>query len=104
MTVYSNLDGGKAKQATLAAFLDDSHIVFGSEKGVKGIIDVHQKKAESLIKNAEVTGILKNVDKYGLALGGFRHPPGAHHEGHRGQPPAQGPRGDHGVTVAMTTG
>lgn len=74
VTIYSNLDGDKAKQTTRAAFLDDTHIVLGSEKGVKGIIDVHQKKAESLAKNAEMAGILKKVDKGGLLWGAFAIP------------------------------
>ncbi len=74
VTVYSNLDGGKAKQTTQAAFLDGSHIVLGSEKGVRGIIDVHQKKAESLAKNAEMAAILKKVDKSGFAWGAFAIP------------------------------
>ncbi|MGB8960135.1 MAG: hypothetical protein WCC00_14095 [Candidatus Aminicenantales bacterium] len=75
VTLYSNIDGtGKAKQTTRAAFLDAGHIVVGSENGVKGIIDVHQKKAESLAKNAEMTGILKKVDKSGLLWGAFAVP------------------------------
>jgi hypothetical protein len=74
VTVYSNLDGGKAGQPVEAAFLDDSHIVVGSAKGVRGIIDVHQKRAESLTKNAEMAGILKNVDKSGFAWGAFAIP------------------------------
>ena len=72
VTVYSNIDGtGKAKQTTRAAFLDAGHIIIGSEQGVKAIIDVHQKKAESLAKNADMTGILKKVDKSGLLWGAF---------------------------------
>ena len=76
VTIYSSIDGTeKAKQTTRAAFLDDTHIVLGSENGVKGIIDVHQKKAESLAKNAAMTGILKKVDKGGLLWGAFALPP-----------------------------
>lgn len=76
VTVYSNIDGGKdGKQTTRAAFLDDSHIVFGSEAGLKGIIDVHMKKAESLAKNAEMSAILKNVDKSGILWGALAIPP-----------------------------
>ena len=74
VTIYSNLDGGKAKQTTQAAFLDETHIVLGSEKGVRGIIDVHQKKGESLAKNAVMAGILKKVDKGGLLWGAFAIP------------------------------
>lgn len=76
VTVYSNIDGGTmAKQATLAAFLDAGHIAVGSEKVVKAIIDVNGKKAESLAKNAEMSGILKKVDKSGLLWGAFAIPP-----------------------------
>ena len=74
VTIYSNIDGDKTKQTTRAAFLDAGHIVLGSEKGVKAIIDVHQKKAESLAKNPELTGILKKVDKSGLLWGAFAVP------------------------------
>jgi hypothetical protein len=86
VVIYSNLDGGKSKQTTQAAFLDASHIVLGSEKGVKGIIDVHQKKAESVMKNAEMTAILKKVDKSGLAWGAFAIPPDLVKKGIEKQP------------------
>jgi len=75
VTIYSNLDGTKAKQTTRAAFLDDSNILFGSDAGVKGIIDVYQKKAESVMKNTEMVGVIKKVDKTSLAWGAFILPP-----------------------------
>jgi len=75
VTIYSNLDGTEAKQTTRAAFLDDSNILFGSDAGVKGIIDVHQKKAESVMKNTEMVGVIKKVDKAALAWGAFKLPP-----------------------------
>jgi hypothetical protein len=74
VTVYSNIDGDKTKQTTRAAFLDAGHIVLGSEQGVKGIIDVHQKKADSLARNAEMTAILAKADKSGLVWGAFAVP------------------------------
>lgn len=75
VTVYSNLDGEKdQKQTTRAAFLDDTHIILGSESGIKGLIDVHQKKAAPLAKNAEMTALLKAVDKSGLLWGAFAVP------------------------------
>ncbi|HSA96772.1 MAG TPA: hypothetical protein VLJ16_12030 [Acidobacteriota bacterium] len=74
VTVYSNLDGNGAKQMTRAAFLDENHIVLGSEKGVKGVIDVRMKKAESAAKNAELAAALKKVDKTNLAWGAFLIP------------------------------
>jgi hypothetical protein len=75
VTVYSNIDGGKdMKQATGAAFLDETHIILGTEAGLKGLIDVHQKKAESLAKNTEMAVPLKAVDKSGLLWGAFAVP------------------------------
>jgi hypothetical protein len=75
VTIYSNLDGSETKPSTRAAFLDDSNILFGSEAGVKGIIDVHQKKAESVMQNTGMAGVLKKVDKAALAWGVFSLPP-----------------------------
>ncbi len=74
LAIYSNLDGAEAKQTTQAAFLDASHIVVGSAAGVRGIIDVHQKKAESLAKNAEMAAVLAKADKSGFAWGAFAVP------------------------------
>ena len=75
VTIYSNLDGSETKQTTRAAFLDDSNILFGSAAAVKGIVDVYQKKAESVMKNAAMAGVLKKVDKAALAWGAFSLPP-----------------------------
>ena len=75
VTIYSNLDGSETKQTTRAAFLDDSNILFGSDAGVKGILDVYQKKAESIMKNAAIAGVLKKVDKAAMAWGAFSLPP-----------------------------
>jgi hypothetical protein len=75
VTIYSDLDGSETKQTTRAAFLDDSNILIGSETGIKGIIDVHQKKAESVLKNADMKAVLKKVDKSAIAWGAFVIPP-----------------------------
>jgi hypothetical protein len=75
VTIYSNLDGTETKSPTRAAFLDDSNILFGTDAGVKGIIDVYQKKAESVMKNTAMAGVLKKVDKAALAWGAFILPP-----------------------------
>ena len=75
VTVYGNLDGGQGKdQNARAAFLDDTHIALGTEAGLKGIIDVTQKKADSLTKNAEMAAVLKKADKSGLLWGAFAVP------------------------------
>jgi len=101
VTVYANLDGDKAKQTTQAAFLDDAHIVLGSAKGVRGIIDVHQKKAESMAKNAEMAAILKNVDKSGFAWGAFAIPPELLKKGIEASPQLKGLEGIKAVTMAF---
>ncbi len=75
VTIYSNLDGTETKSPTRVAFLDDSNILFGTDAGVKGIIDVYQKKAESVMKNTAMAGVLKKVDKAALAWGAFILPP-----------------------------
>jgi hypothetical protein len=74
VTIYSQIDGQGAKQTTRAAFLDAGHIVLGSERGVKGIIDVYQKKAESVVKDAALAAVLKKVDKSAIAWGAFLVP------------------------------
>jgi hypothetical protein len=69
--VFSNLDGSETEKTTRAAFLDATHIVLGSENGVKAIIDVRQKKAESIGKDPLMASVLKKVDKSGFAWGAF---------------------------------
>ncbi len=72
---FSNLDGTEPDgQKTKAAFLDAGHIVVGSEKMVKGIIDVQQKKGDSIAKDPTLAGALKKVDKSAIAWGAFAVP------------------------------
>jgi len=54
--------GGK-EDDTWGAFLDDSNIVIGCEKGVKSTIDTYQKKAENVFKNESLTSIIKKTNK-----------------------------------------
>jgi hypothetical protein len=75
VTIYSNLDGTETKQTTRAAFLDDSNILFGTEAGVKGIVDVYQKKAESIMKNKDMGDVIKSVDKAAITWGALTIPP-----------------------------
>jgi hypothetical protein len=74
VTVYSNLVGGGYRKWIRAAFLDASHIALGSDKGVKGIIDVFQRKAEPLAKSPEMTALLGRVDKSGIAWWAASYP------------------------------
>ena len=100
VTVFSNLNGDD-KQKTRAAFLDATHILFGNEAGVKGIIDVYQKKAESVAKNAELGAALKKVDKTGVAWGAFTVPQDLIKKGMESQPQLQVLEGVTALTMAF---
>jgi len=101
VTLYTGIDDEEAKTSTFAAFLDESHIVIGSEKGVKGIIDVHQKKAASLAKNADMTALLKKADKSGLAWGAFTIPQDLIKKGIESQPQLKVLEGVSGLTMSF---
>ncbi|NTV80343.1 MAG: tetratricopeptide repeat protein [Candidatus Aminicenantes bacterium] len=57
------------------AFLDDTHIVLGDDSGVKGAIDVYQKRAEPLAKVPEMAAFMSRVDKSGIAWSAVVYPP-----------------------------
>jgi len=82
VTIYPTLDDADkqtaphllaevGKMGFLVALLDATHIVLGGDQGVKGVIDVCQKKAEPLAKNPQMTALLSRVDKSGIAWGAF---------------------------------
>jgi len=73
LTVYSNIDGDN-KQTTRAAFLDATHIVIGTEAGVKGVIDASKTKADSLVKSADMAALLKRADQSGMVWGAIAVP------------------------------
>jgi Protein of unknown function (DUF3352) len=101
VTIYSQLDGQDAKQTTQAAFLDPGHIVLGSEKGVKGIIDVYQKKADSIVKDAALAAALKKVDKSAIAWGAFAVPPDLLKKGIASNPQLKVLEGVQALTMAF---
>ena len=53
------------------AFLDPSNIAFGSKAGVMAVIDIVRKKADSVLKSAEMSPVLKSADTEALAWGAF---------------------------------
>jgi hypothetical protein len=55
----------------VGAFLDDSNIVLGSGKAVKAVLDVYQKKSDSMLKSAEMKGLLKAVNTSAVVWGAF---------------------------------
>lgn len=97
---FSNLDGmDPEEQETRAAFLDADHIVLGSEKMVKGIIDAHQKKADPLAKDPQLAAALKKVDKSGIAWGAFAVPQDLLKKGIESQPQMMALEGVTAVTM-----
>jgi hypothetical protein len=70
LTIYTSLDAAKpGKMAQAGAFLDDSNIVIGNDKTVRAVIDVFQKKADSVLKNAEMGKVLKAVNTSAVVWG-----------------------------------
>jgi hypothetical protein len=63
LTLYKGIDAAKpGKMAPAGAFLDDSNIVLGNDKTVRAVVDVYQKKADSLDKSPEMKKLLKSVN------------------------------------------
>jgi hypothetical protein len=101
VTLYRGLDGSESQEQTAAAFLDETHIVLGTEKAVKGIIDARQKKVPSLAKSAAMAAMLKRVDKSGIAWGAFVVPQELLKKGIASQPQLKVLEGVTGVTMAF---
>lgn len=63
ITIYKGPGKPGAKGPSPAgAFLDDSNIVIGSDKFVRAVIDVYQKRADPVGKSAEMKPLLKAVN------------------------------------------
>jgi hypothetical protein len=75
VTVYQGVKAETQKPFS-GAFLDDSNIVVGTDAHVKKVIDVYQKKAESILKNQEISNLIKGMNKSAMAYGAFLVPPG----------------------------
>jgi hypothetical protein len=75
ITVYQGVQAENQKPFS-GAFLDDSNIVAGTDAQVKKVIDVYQKKAENILKNQEISSLIKGMNKSAMAYGTFLIPPG----------------------------
>lgn len=60
VTIYNSAETPK-KQMASGAFLDSSNIVVGSAAGVRTVIDIYQKKAEGVLKNPVMAGVIKSA-------------------------------------------
>ncbi|MBM3284562.1 MAG: DUF3352 domain-containing protein [Candidatus Aminicenantes bacterium] len=78
-TVYQGIQREDEKPFS-GAFLDDSNIVAGNDTLVRNVIDVYQKKADNILKNAEMAGLIKGMNKSAMVYGAFLVPPGAMQE------------------------
>jgi hypothetical protein len=72
MTLYS-IQGDEDEEGAFA-FLDESNIVIGSENEVKTVIDITQKKADSITKNQALTDLLAKTEKEGILWGAILIP------------------------------
>jgi hypothetical protein len=75
VTVYQGIQTETQKPFS-GAFLDDSNIVMGTDIHVKKVIDVYQKKAENILKNPEISSLIKGMNRSAMAYGAFLIPPG----------------------------
>ncbi len=75
VTVYQGVQAESQKPFS-GAFLDDSNIVVGTDAHVKKVIDVYQKKAENVLKNQDISNLIKGMNKSAMAYGTFLIPPG----------------------------
>jgi hypothetical protein len=75
VTLYSGLEAQAKGRTTVAAFLDDSNIVLGSDVVVKSVIDIKQGRGENLAANAEMQKVIKAANTKALVWGGFAIPP-----------------------------
>jgi hypothetical protein len=67
VTIYTGSLESDTGKPDCGAFLDESNIVLGNEKSVKAVIDVYQKKADSVLKNDELAAVLKTTKKDAMA-------------------------------------
>lgn len=65
----------EGKKPFSGVFLDESNVVAGTDAAVKKVIDVYQKKAESILKNEELSSLIKGTNKEAMVYGAIIVPP-----------------------------
>ncbi len=73
-TLYTVIE--KGEESTFA-FLDQSNIAAGNTVLVKSVLDVFQKKEESILQNEDFSALFNETDKSALFWGGIIIPPEA---------------------------
>jgi len=74
VTIYGGIKEESGKPSG-GAFLDASTVVFGTDPMIKKVIDVYQKKAESVEKNEALAPVIKGARKDALVWSAFVIPP-----------------------------
>jgi hypothetical protein len=103
LTLYKGLEFSKPEKSfsVVGAFLDDSNIVIGTDKGVRKIIDVYHKKADSIGKNAEMGKLFQAVNTSAVAWGAFLIPPDMLKKAVENNPMLKSFEGVTGVTMSF---
>jgi hypothetical protein len=73
-TIYTAASAEEKKPVS-GVFLDESNILLGTAPAVKKVIDVHQKKADNIWKNENVSTLLKGMNTNAMLWAGFAVPP-----------------------------
>jgi len=101
VVLFSGFDDSEKGKTGRGAFLDDSNIIMGSERGVKAVIDVFQKKAENLTKNADMVKIFKAANQSAMVWGAFAIPAGTLKSAAEQNPMMKNLENLNGVTLAF---
>jgi Protein of unknown function (DUF3352) len=72
-TIYTAASTEENKPVS-GVFLDESNVLFGTAPAVKKVIDVHQKKADNIWKNENVSTLLKGMNTGAMLWAGFAIP------------------------------
>jgi hypothetical protein len=101
VTLYSGLEAQAKGRTTVAAFLDESNIVLGSDVVVKSVIDNKQGRGENLAANAEMQKVIKAANTKALMWGGFAIPPDLMKKAAASNPMLQSLEGMTGLVLAF---
>ena len=74
VTIYSGVASEAGKPPASGAFLDASTAAFGTDALLRRVIDVHQKKAENVLKNEALAAIIGTANKGALVWSAFAIP------------------------------
>jgi hypothetical protein len=76
VTLYAS-PATKTGKKGMVAFLDASNVVGGSDAMVRQVIDVYQKKADNVWKNATLAAVMKGAKTDAMVWSAFAIPPDA---------------------------